>query len=181
MLVLYYFFHLFSYLGLSNDLLGSEDSLMKQEVREIMNNNDDDKLKATIQELIQTQGFKKVEKELCDWNQEDIEKLDDSITFTFDQEESPNELKLEEVKEADEIEEEEAEESVLINLDDLNDCDSETDDPTNDNEKITLISMEKDFNCKSDIKSVKKKVSKSKNEENQVNNQKNLLSFWKYK
>ena len=62
MLVLYYFFHLFSYLGLSNDLLGSEDSLMKQEVREIMNNNDNDKLKATIQELIQTQGFKKVEK-----------------------------------------------------------------------------------------------------------------------
>ena len=57
---------------------------------------------------------------------------------------------------------------MLVNLDDLNDCkDSETDDPTNDNEKITLISTEQNLivnliqkMCKRKFQNLKTKIIK---------------------
>lgn len=161
-------------------MLGSEDHLMKQEVKDIMVSNNHAKLKTTIQDLIQKQEFKKVEKELNDWSEEDIEKLDKSITFTFDKEEHLNELmKIDEVKEADEIDEEEEEEDIFVNLEDLDEGESSEREEASviENQKVTLISMEKDFNSDSEIKN-EKTVSNSK-KENKLNNQKNLFAFWK--
>ena len=79
--------------------------------------HDGKKAQAVIQDLIQKQEYKKVKKELSDWKDDDIKKFDDSVTFTFDQEERDADyLPLEEIEEVDDIDEREKNETIHVDF-----------------------------------------------------------------
>ena len=175
-------------------MFGSEDHLMNLEIRELMSSHDGKKAQAVIQDLIQKQEYKKVEKELSDWKDDDIKKLDDSVTFTFDQEERDADyLSLEEIEEADDIDEREKNETIYVDLNyDDDDDEEDSDNVDTENNKIQsnildtnlngMISMADDFNNEDQEEITRRKVVITKKTKADVPpNQKDLLSFWKKK
>ena len=164
--------------------MGLEDHLMKNEVRELMcNNNNNDCMKSHIEELIVNQSHKKMEKELNDWKGSDIEDLDQAISYTFDTEEKEKDsINLPEIETIDEEEEERENQAIYIDLDDEN---SGNEDNCNEVDQVGMIKMADDFNAESEAQNKNNNENKNtktdavKVKVNKQNNQSTLFSFWR--
>lgn len=77
-------------MGLSNNQDGIEDSLIKEEVFDILNQNPDfKKIKEAISSLIEKEEFNRVDGPLNDWKPEEVAEIESEMTYVLTDQNNP--------------------------------------------------------------------------------------------
>lgn len=164
--------------------MGGEEELLKDELK-----SGHEKIKEHIKKLLAGQSYHQVDPSVSDWNQKDIDQLEEKTTYELSPKEEDDENPSADQKNniEDDSSSEKTQETIAPDCDqeeeDLQEFkgfkEEESDEDLDENGYHGYIPLGNENDISNSPKTTKKKVGKSKKESSlKKSGQKSLLSFW---